>query len=101
MGGPGSVGGGCRHRGDVDGDSARAGLWVWKFRAVTLGTEISPSLSFLLCKMGITAPPGGTNLTGTSLRQWGRAAGALTSLVRAGAGVGAQVVGSLAGGSGA
>lgn len=64
---------------------------------MTSGTEFSLGLSFLLCKMGITAPPGGTNLNGTSARSWGCTAGALTSLARAGAGVGAQAVGSLAG----
>lgn len=53
------------------GQCTRAGLCVWELRVVTLGTEISPSLSFLLCKMEITAPPGGNNLTGTSLRLWG------------------------------
>ena len=33
------------------GQCTRAGLCVWELRVVTLGTEISPSLSFLLCKM--------------------------------------------------
>lgn len=61
------------------GQFTRAGLCVWELRAVTLAPEISLCLSCLLCKMGKTAPPGGTNFTGTSLWPRGRAAGVLTS----------------------
>lgn len=54
--------------------------WTPTTLAVNLGSEFSLSLSFLLCKTGMTALPGKTNLNGPSAGPRRHPAGALTSL---------------------
>lgn len=69
--------------------------WTPTTLVVNLGSEFSLSLNVLLCKIGMTALPGETNLNGPSARPGRHPAGALTSSARPSAGLGAQAVWSL------
>lgn len=86
---------GYRHRGGMDGtvhkDRTPTTLAVSLWAVSSLCTSVSLSVK------GITAPPGEINLNCPSTSPRRRPAGALTSLARVGAGVGAEAAGTLCG----